>query len=102
MRNFNKNNNREQACTKEEEKRMKVVFPKYKDDFSVKAISEDATFEYVDKLMKESMKLFEQGINGLATAAVPLPLTSEKRKPSRQEALGVVTTRTRKLKRDCN
>ena len=78
---------------------MKVVFPKYKDDFSVKAISEDATFEYVDKLMKETMKLFEQGKNGLETSAVPLPLTSGKRKPSRQEALGVVTTRYKKIKK---
>ena len=78
---------------------MKVVFPKYKDDFTVKPISEDATIEYVDKIMKESIKLFEQGKNGLVTSAVPLPLTSGKRKPSRQEALDVVTTHYKKIKK---
>lgn len=95
---FNENAMRGKKLGRDGSEQIKVSFPKYKrdGDYTVKYVSEEMTFSYVEELMKEAIHLVGKGICVMTPA--PAPLTSCKRKPTKSEALSKLSTRYKKLK----
>lgn len=95
---FNENIKRDPMKAKDGSIKVKIVFPKFKsgDDYSVKIVSSDTTYLYVQTLLDTTLKLCGQ--NNIMKTPIPPPLTSGKRKPSKQEALLKLSSRYKKLK----
>ncbi|VDI06288.1 Hypothetical predicted protein [Mytilus galloprovincialis] len=89
---FNENSHREQAVTKDGRARYKIVYPKFKkEDYSVKRILVDCSYDYVQTVMTTVMGLGkvshmnEYGVKLLVE--VPLPLCSEYERPDKEIAV---------------
>ncbi|XP_052767535.1 uncharacterized protein LOC128234765 isoform X2 [Mya arenaria] len=80
---FNENVQRGKKISKNGKFNLKIVFPKYKDDFSVKFVNDEMTFGYVKELLDMCIEICGEK-NKLSTPAPP-PLTSGKRKPTKVE-----------------
>ncbi|WAR27817.1 hypothetical protein MAR_013521 [Mya arenaria] len=80
---FNENVQRGKKISKNGKFNLKIVFPKYKDDFSVKFVNDEMTFGYVMELLDMCIEICGEK-NKLSTPAPP-PLTSGKRKPTKVE-----------------
>ncbi|XP_052813268.1 uncharacterized protein LOC128240615 isoform X1 [Mya arenaria] len=80
---FNENVQRGKKISKNGKFNLKIVFPKYKDDFSVKFVNDEMTFGYVKELLDMCIEICGEK-NKMSTPAPP-PLTSGKRKPTKVE-----------------
>ena len=85
---FNENASRETIKAKDGTDKMIVVFPKYKtgEEFSLKAIKEKPTFQYVTKLIDEAISLCRNQ-NKISQSVAPPHLTASKKRPSLEEVI---------------
>jgi solute carrier family 8 (sodium/calcium exchanger) len=95
---FNENIKREPRKSDNGNLKFKIVFPKFKtgDDYSVKILSTENTYLYVQTLLDTTLEMC--GKKNSMETPIPPPLTSGKRKPSKAEAVTKLSSRYKKLK----
>ncbi|XP_078321751.1 uncharacterized protein LOC111111789 isoform X2 [Crassostrea virginica] len=90
---FNENTQRTQAVTKEGKARYRIVFPKYKrGEYTVRKISVDSTYDYIQPLMNTMFGLAEMAPMDDEDGAqlpipIPPPLCSEFDRPDKEVAV---------------